>query len=259
MPSRKLITLLLPFLLILTSCGTSATSQVAVENVGAIDILERLQTGGSFTWTEDPFNDPGSTAEHVYLSDQCAVWQFPSYDEVEAADKAGYFDFYKGEVWYGGDEVSGKGVALLTDSKTTDCAKYVFSILNWSTEESGDSTDSASMAGKWGSYSWMDDQVGAFLIVKSLGGSEYVGTFYTQGQSGGVFKDSTIQITDSGDGLAEVTWPTGTVNMATWGKRDANTPSDMDPSWNGDIWFDCIDELDFAQSRADCDFYYSGN
>lgn len=123
----------------------------------------------------------------------------------------------------------------------------------------GQLSDPSSMAGKWGSYSWMGDQVGPFLIVKSNGGTDYSGTFYTQGQNGSIFKELTVQISDLGDGLAEVTWPSGTVNTATWGKRDSNTPSDMDPNWMGDIWFDCLGEVDFAQSRADCDFYiYEG-
>ena len=99
---------------------------------------------------------------------------------MEAADKAGQFGFYQGEVWYGGDDKSGKGVALLTKSKTTDCAQYVFKILNWSSNESKPEENLSSLAGKWGSYSWMQDRVGAFLIIRSLGGNQYFGTFYTQ-------------------------------------------------------------------------------
>ena len=113
----------------------------------------------------------------------------------------------------------------------------------------------ATLDGTWGSYGWMDDQVGEFLKIDSLGGDSYLGTFYSQGQSGGVFKDFEVDIVDLGDGLAEVTWPSGRSTTATWGKRDSTTSSDMDPSWQGDIWFDCIGETDFAESRADCNFY----
>lgn len=116
-------------------------------------------------------------------------------------------------------------------------------------------TSKTTLNGTWGSYSWMDDQVGEFLRIKSLGGDSYLGTFYSQGQSGGVFKDFEVNLTDLGDGLAEVTWPSGRSTTATWGKRDSTTPSDMDPSWQGDIWFDCLEETDFAVSRADCNFY----
>ena len=256
MGTKVLTALLLSLTTFLTACGPSADSNTSATDSEPIDILERLQAGGSIDWVEDRFASvTGTTVEHIYFGDGCSIWQFPSYEEVEAADKAGQFGFYQGEVWYGGDDKSGKGVALLTKSKTTDCAQYVFKILNWSSNESKPEENLSSLAGKWGSYSWMQDRVGAFLIIKSLGGNQYFGTFYTQGQSGGVYKDSTIEISDSGDGLAEITWPSGTITTATWGKRDANTPSDIDASWIGDIWFDCLGELEFAQSRADCNFY----
>ena len=258
MHSKKLFAAILPLFLLLAACGSSSTELGSSADSGPIDILERLESEGSITWSEDRFASiTDTTVEHIYFGDGCTIWQFPSYAEAEAANKGGQFNFYKGEAWYGEDTKSGKGVTLLTESKTSDCAQFVFKVLDWSLDDGEDNADSASMSGKWGSYSWMDDGVGAFLVVKSLGGNDYVGTFYTQGQSGGVFKDSTVQISDSGDGLAEVTWPSGSINTATWGKRDANTSSDMDPSWNGDIWFDCLGELDFATSRADCNFYYS--
>lgn len=223
------------------------------------DILTRLNAEGTYSWEEDRFAAITETqVEHIYFGGGCAVWVFPSYGSVEATYKRGFFDFYRGEVWYGEDSYGTKGVALLTEGKDSRCAQVVFTVLNWSVDESTDEedfSDSTSMEGKWGSYSWMEDQVGAFLIVKSAGGDRYVGTFYTQGQSGGVFKDSMIDIVDLGDGMAEVTWPSGNTTIAAWGKRDAQTGSNMDPSWMGDIWFDCIGELDFAESRADCDFY----
>ncbi len=110
------------------------------------------------------------------------------------------------------------------------------------------------LTGKWVSYSYADDGVGWFILIKSTGSNTYSGTFYTSGQSGGVFKDATIQLEDLGEGMAEVTWPDGTVNTATWGRRTSNTSSDMDPNWNGDIWFDCQGLIDVGVSRADCDF-----
>jgi hypothetical protein len=243
--------------LLLAACGSSS-SQTADSSPQTVDIQTRLNEQGSFDWTEDRFSAITDTkVQHIYFGGGCAVWVFPNYSDVESADKSGQFGFYKGEVWYGQDDLSEKGVALLTDSKETSCAKVVFKVLNWSTDQSDPAATASSMEGKWGSFSWMQDQVGSFLIVKSLGGSDYEGTFYTQGQNGSVNKDISIQISDSGDGLAEVTWPSGTVNTATWGKRDANTSKKMSATWNGDIWFDCIGELDFAQSRADCDFYLS--
>jgi hypothetical protein len=148
--------------------------------------------------------------------------------------------------------LSGCGAAIQVGAEMIDSAPQEVE-----EDSAAADTESSSLTGKWGSYSWMGDGVGAFLIVKSLGGSDYSGIFYTQGQSGGVYKDSEIYLTDMGDGLAEVQWPSGNATIATWGKRDANTSSDMLDSWNGDIWFDCIGELDFAQSRADCNFYLS--
>jgi hypothetical protein len=220
MPSKKLLAVILPTVLLISACGTSSTDLGSSTDSGPVDILERLESEGSITWSEDRFASvTDTTVEHIYFGDGCTIWQFPSYAEAEAANKGGQFNFYKGEAWYGEDAKSGKGVTLLTESKTSTCAKLVFQVLDWSTEGDDENSDSASMSGKWGSYSWMDDGVGAFLVVKSLGGNDYVGTFYTQGQSGGVFKDSTVQISDSGDGLAEVTWPSGSINTATWGKR----------------------------------------
>lgn len=123
-----------------------------------------------------------------------------------------------------------------------------------SSDVSGSQNEAETLNGKWVSYSYADDGVGWFVLIKSIGENLYTGTFYTAGQSGGVFKDASIQLEDLGEGLAEVTWPDGTVNTATWGKRDSNTPSDMDPNWNGDIWFDCQGLIDVGISRADCNF-----
>jgi hypothetical protein len=262
--------LMLPVLLILlVACGntpsvSSSNSSSSTSSTEPLDIFTRLNDEGTFLWEEDTVLSITDTkVEHIYFGGDCAVWVFPSEADVNQANASGEFSFYKGEVWFGGDQASEKGIALLTDSKSSKCSVVVFSVLNWLVDDSNGSIDSeiglASMEGKWGSDSWMDDGVGAFLLVKSTGGSNYVGTFYTQGQSGGVFKDSTIDIEDLGDGLAEVTWQSGNVTTATWGKRDASTGNDMDPNWNGDIWFDCIGELDFAESRADCNFYLSNN
>lgn len=249
--------------LILSGCG-------AVTNVGreivdsarpeVTDVFTRLNNEGTYEWAEDRFKSiTETTVMNIYFGGGCAVWVFPTYADAKDTNDAGNFDFYKGEVWYGEDSVSGRGIVLLTEDQNSKCSQVVFSVFDWTVEADSDAADASSstMDGKWGSYGWMEDGVGAFLIVKSLGGADYSGVFYTQGQSGGVFKDIEIYLTDVGDGLAEVQWPSGNVTTATWGKRDANTSSDMSDSWNGDIWFDCIGELDFAQSRADCNFYLS--
>jgi hypothetical protein len=132
----------------------------------------------------------------------------------------------------------------------------VFKLLNWSIEEENDTSQrSSSLSGTWGSDSWMYDNVGMFLKIKEVSKNQYIGNFYSQGQSGGIFKDITVDITDIGDGMAEVVWPSGNTTIATWGKRDKNTEKDVDPNWKGDIWFDCLGELDYAESRADCNFY----
>ena len=269
--SRRLIGVFFIPLLVLTSCAspspsdtTSSTesTEATYEETFETDILTRLNDEGTYLWEEDPFSPiTDTTVEHIYFGGGCAVWVFPSYADVSAENDGGSFDFYDGEVWYGEDYLSEKGVALLTDSKDSRCGRVVFQVLDWSVEEESDGSDSSwsipSMEGTWGSYSWMDDRVGAFLVIRSAGEYSYTGTFYTQGQSGGVFKDSMIDLVDIGNGRAEVTWPSGNVTIASWGKRDDQTPSSMDPSWIGDIWFDCLGELDFAESRADCNFYLS--
>jgi hypothetical protein len=270
----RVIAMFLLAVILTSSCSASKSDNTYLDSTDSTSstnsesIFERLSNEGTYEWTVDRVNQLFETKlENVYFGGDCAVWVYPSESDVTEANAKGELDFYEGEVWYAGDSFSSKGVALLTDSKDTECAKVVFKVLGWNSEESGDDSsetadadvdvDAASLEGKWGSYSWMDDQVGMFLIIKKRGRDTYQGVFYSQGQSGGVFKDSTIDIVDIGDGLAEVTWPSGNQTTATWGKRSAKTPSNMDPSWKGDIWFDCLDEVDFASSRADCNFYLS--
>lgn len=259
---RKNITLALSLSIALLMSGCSAVNDAAQEIVETAtteesDVFTRLNREATYTWTEDPsIPIVETTVLNIYFGGGCAVWVYPSYADAKAENDAGRFDFYDGEVWYGEDSLSTQGIILLTEDEQSACGKVVFSVLNWTIEEdeSSSENDSVSMEGKWGSDSWMYDNVGAFLIVKSDGGSDYVGVFYTQGQSGGVYKDSEIYLTDIGDGLAEVVWPSGNVTTATWGKPDNPNSSD---SWKGDIWFDCLGELDFATSRADCNFFFS--
>ena len=250
--------------LTLSSCGavSEVVNQVADSaNSEVTDVFTRLNDEGTYEWGEDRFNSITETnVMNIYFGGGCAVWVFPTYADAKDENDAGNFDFYKGEVWYGEDDVSGRGIVLLTENQGSRCSQVVFGVFDWTIEDEQEDSvaadaNASSLVGQWGSYSWMEDGVGAFLIVKSLGGSDYSGIFYTQGKSGGVYKDSEIYLTDMGDGLAEVQWPSGSVTTATWGKRDSNTSSDMIDSWNGDIWFDCIGELSFAQSRADCNFY----
>jgi hypothetical protein len=261
----RTIPILLSVVILVSSCSSSKSADTyldSTDSTSSESIFERLSNEGSFEWTEDRFSPIVETkVEHIYFGGDCAVWEYPTESDVADANENGELDFYKGEVWFGGDSFSSKGVALLTESKESKCAEVVFQVLGWDTSdsdtESSDTSDggSTSLEGKWGSYSWMDDQVGMFLIIKKLAQDSYQGVFYSQGESGGVFKDLTIDIVDIGDGLAEVTWPSGNQTTATWGKRNSKTPSNMDPSWKGDIWFDCLDEVDFASSRADCNFY----
>lgn len=227
-----------------------------------MDILQRLNTEGSFEWIEDRFAPvTDSDVENIYTVKGCSVWVFANGDEATRAYETGTFNFYEGEIWYGFDTYSPKGVVLLTTSKDRSCAQVVFKSLNWTTENEDKPSPVAEsgMSGTWGSDSWMEDSVGMFLKVKAIGENQYVGTFYSQGQSGGIFKNSSIEILDIGDGMAEVTWPSGNTTIATWGKRDEKTSKDIDSNWNGDIWFDCLGEVDFAESRADCNFYWAEN
>lgn len=254
--------LLAPLLLTLVACGTSSSDGPSDGDSTSLDILQRLNDEGSFTWVEDRFAQAtDSGVESIYTVKDCSVWVFKSLDELTKADETGTFGFFNGEVWYGSDSYSSKGVALLTSSKDSPCAKVVFKSLNWKMEsnDSDSSNNGIGLTGKWGSYSWMEDNVGMFLTVKEIDEKQYIGTFYSQGQSGGIFKDISVDITDIGDGMAEVTWPSGNTTIATWGKRDEKTSKDIDPNWRGDIWFDCLGEVDFAESRADCNFYWAGD
>jgi hypothetical protein len=52
-----------------------------------------------------------------------------------------------------------------------------------------------------------------------------------------------------------VQWPTGNTTIATWGVPNGNASMNMSSDWYGDIWFDCVGELDFAEYRTDCNFF----
>jgi hypothetical protein len=196
---RRNITLVASITLALILSGCSAAVKVGEGIVDSArpevtDVFTRLNNEGTYEWGEDRFNSITDTSVmNIYFGGGCAVWVFPTYADATRENDAGNFDFYKGEVWYGEDSTSGRGVVLLTEDQKSRCSQVVFDVLNWTIEEEDSAaadTQSSSLAGKWGSYSWMGDGVGAFLIVKSIGGSDYSGIFYTQGQSGGVYKDS---------------------------------------------------------------------
>lgn len=114
-----------------------------------------------------------------------------------------------------------------------------------------------SLAGRWDDSGVQEDGVGSYVIIDSNGGNSYTANFYSRGQSGGVFDQGTAEITDKGHGLAKVDWNDGSSTIATWGVRTSETESDMDPEWNGDIWFDCIGHLVGFFGRASCDFRWS--
>lgn len=109
-----------------------------------------------------------------------------------------------------------------------------------------------------GSDSWMEDSVGMFLKVKAIGENQYVGTFYSQGQSGGIFKILLLRYS-----ILVMEWPKlrgrQEIQPLQLGVNVMKTSKDIDSNWNGDIWFDCLGEVDFAESRADCNFYWAEN
>ena len=249
--------LVFPLIVLLAACGNSVLNGGGTGTNVSESILQRLNEEGSFVWVEDRFAAiTESSVENIYTTEGCSVWVFPNESEVTQINSGDFFNFYEGEVWYGVDSYSPKGVTLLTETTDSPCAQVVFKLLNWSIEEENDTSQrSSSLSGTWGSDSWMYDNVGMFLKIKEVSKNQYIGNFYSQGQSGGIFKDITVDITDIGDGMAEVVWPSGNTTIATWGKRDKNTEKDVDPNWKGDIWFDCLGELDYAESRADCNFY----
>ena len=209
---RKTLSVIwLPLLLALVACGTSNSSGEQGIDVTE-NILQRLNEEGSFDWVEDRFAPvTGSNVENIYTAMGCSVWVFANESEVKNASNTSLFDFYDGELWYGADSYSPKGVALLTTSKNYPCAKVVFKALNWTTDNSLNDSSSSKpdMSGKWGSDGWMYDGNGMFVIIEPLGEDRYEGTFYSQGQSGGVFRDISIQIEDVG------IWASGSY-LALW-------------------------------------------
>jgi hypothetical protein len=114
-------------------------------------------------------------------------------------------------------------------------------------------TQSQGLVGNWESL--FEDGLGYSLRISELNNEQFLGEIYSHNQNGSVEKELEIKISDKGAGLAEITWPNGDVNTATWGRRDANTSNDMSAEWNGDIWLECVGYLKWATSRAECNFF----
>jgi hypothetical protein len=121
------------------------------------------------------------------------------------------------------------------------------------TKVSAVSSQSHGLVGNWESL--FEDGLGYSLRISELNNNQFLGEVYSYNQNGSVDKEMEIKISDKGAGLAEITWPNGDVNTATWGRRDANTSKDMAAEWNGDIWLECVGYLKWATSRAECDFF----
>lgn len=122
----------------ITDSSVSSPS-ASLEN-STTDILTRLNARGSEGWEEDAFGSLDSRVESIYLGGTCAVWVFPDQMTAETSYNDGLFEFFSGEVWYGGDSVSEKGVVLLTEGNTTSCYKTAFAVFDWSDEGSTETT-----------------------------------------------------------------------------------------------------------------------
>jgi hypothetical protein len=120
-------------------------------------------------------------------------------------------------------------------------------------QASAPSTQSQGLVGNWESL--FEDGLGYSLKISKLNSEQFLGEIYSHNQNGSVDKELEIRLTDKGAGLAEVTWPNGDVNTATWGRRDANTSPDMAADWDGDIWLECVGYLKWVTSRAECNFF----
>lgn len=114
------------------SQSSGISTNLNEKNLDSNDIFVRLNKDSSFTWIDDVYaTTTGTKVENVYVVEGCAVWVFPSEKLVADAYSSGFFDTYPGEVWYGKDSYSEKGIALLTTSKDSDCGQEVFITFNW--------------------------------------------------------------------------------------------------------------------------------
>ena len=114
------------------SQSSSISTNLNEKNLDSNDIFVRLNKDSSFTWIDDVYaTTTGTKVEKVYVVEGCAVWVFPSEKLAADAYSSGLFDTYPGEVWYGKDSYSEKGIALLTTSKNSDCGQEVFITFNW--------------------------------------------------------------------------------------------------------------------------------
>lgn len=177
--TARSIIVFLSAMLILASCATPSedgydtSTDIDSFEFETSDIAMRLNEEGTFAWIQDEAALLGSsTVTAVYFGGECAVWIFPTYDDVKSEFDGGLFDFYNGEVWYGLDQLSDQGVALLTEDSLSQCAKVVFDVLNWDREDSSSESDESSNDEKTDAY-WLgyNGNMGSILAYVEMANS----------------------------------------------------------------------------------------
>lgn len=177
--TTRLIVVFLFAMVILASCatpsqdGNNTSTNIDSFEFETTDIAMRLNEEGTFAWRQDESAFLGtSTVTAIYFGGECAVWVFPTYDDVKSEFDEGLFDFYNGEVWYGSDQISDQGVALLTEDSLSQCAKVVFDVMNWDREESSSESDESSTDEKTDAY-WLgyNGNIGSILAYVEMADS----------------------------------------------------------------------------------------
>ena len=115
-----------------SSSSDSASESDYSEPQIVLDILDRLTSVSSESWSIDPARDlTGSGSIGVLLSDQCGVWIFDSTDTIQKAYDQGLFSYSTN--WFGSDGETGYGIMLMAESRDYQCVQDVMTVVNWST------------------------------------------------------------------------------------------------------------------------------
>ena len=115
-----------------SSSSDSASESDYSEPQIVLDILDRLTSVSSESWSIDPARDlTGSGSIGVLLSDQCGVWIFDSTDTIQKAYDQGLFSYATN--WFGSDGETGYGIMLMAESRDYQCVQDVMTVVNWST------------------------------------------------------------------------------------------------------------------------------
>ena len=114
------------------------TSSVSASGDIVTTLLNYLQNNGSASWSLDPYNDASTGADGILLSDECAIWVYPTVSSKTAAINDGVFDGVGDPYFWWDDDPNWSGVVLIASSETAYCALDAEQALGWNLQDFSD-------------------------------------------------------------------------------------------------------------------------